>query len=142
MSNIRRDILRDWNVLVVEDEPDSLEVATRVLRFYGANVLAANNGKQALEKLREERPHFVISDLSMPVLDGWGLMRELKKDSRLMDIPVIALTAHALPGDRDRALEAGFRNYLTKPLTTATFMNQLLALLLEIPVLAVQLQFS
>jgi CheY-like chemotaxis protein len=136
---IRRDILQGWNVLVVDDEPDSLEVATRILRFYGANVTSAGHGQEALEVVQKSAPRFIISDLSMPVMDGWGLLYELKQERSTMDIPVIALTAHSMVGDRQRAIEAGFHNYLTKPLTAATFMKDLLQLLLEEPVLASEL---
>ncbi|NWF68031.1 MAG: response regulator [Chloroflexi bacterium] len=139
-AQIRRDILRNWPVLVVDDEADSLEVATRILRFYGADVTTAVNGQDALRAVKRFRPRFIISDLSMPVLDGWGLLYELKMERDTAEIPVIALTAHAMNGDRARAIEAGFHNYLTKPLTTATFMSELLALLMDIPALAVELQ--
>jgi CheY-like chemotaxis protein len=136
---IRRDLLQGWDVLVVDDEPDSLEVATRILRFYGASVRSANNGQEALDLVRQTSPRFIISDLSMPVMDGWGLLYELKQERATMEIPVIALTAHSMVGDRQRAIEAGFHNYLTKPLTAATFMKDLLQLLLEEPVLASEL---
>jgi CheY-like chemotaxis protein len=136
---IRRDLLHGWDVLVVDDEPDSLEVATRILCFYGAEVFTAGNGQEALELVRKTTPRFIISDLSMPVMDGWGLLFELKQERETMEIPVIALTAHSMVGDRQRAIEAGFHNYLTKPLTAATFMKDLLKLLLEEPVLASEL---
>jgi two-component system, cell cycle response regulator DivK len=136
---IRRDILRDWNVMVVDDEVDSLEVASRILRHYGAKVASAGNGREALEMVRKVHPRFIVSDLSMPVMDGWGLLYELKLERDTMEIPVIALTAHAMVGDRQRAIEAGFHNYLTKPLTASTFMSELLRLLLDIPLLAAEL---
>lgn len=135
-DQISRDILRGWKVLVVDDEEDSLNVATRILKYYGAHVVTAVNGLQGLEVARAEQPRFIISDLSMPRMDGWGLMEELKKDGAIAHIPVIALTAHAMIGDRQRAIEAGFHNYLTKPLTPATFMRDLLNLLMGIPGLA------
>lgn len=130
---IRRDILQDWDVVVVDDEPDSLEVATRILRFYGANVHTAANGQEGLELIKKVRPKFAISDLSMPVMDGWAMLYELQIDRSTSQIPVIALTAHAMRGDRERAVEAGFHNYLTKPLTPSTFMKDLLGLLIDIP---------
>lgn len=135
MSNntIQRDILLNWNVVVCDDEPDSLEVATRILRHYGASVHPAANGAEALELVKKVRPRFVISDLSMPVMDGWGLLYELKSERSTADMPIIALTAHAMTGDRERAITAGFHNYLTKPLTPATFMRDLLRLLIDIP---------
>ncbi len=137
---IRRDVLKDWNILVVEDELDSLEVAERILRFYGAIVHTAANGREGLETARKIHPKFIISDLSMPVMDGWEMLYELKQDRTTIAIPVIALTAHAMKGDRERAISAGFHNYLTKPLTPATFMRDLLALLDNIPEIALALQ--
>ncbi len=133
---IARDILQDWDVLVVDDDPFSLQVATTLLKHYGANVLTATNGQEALDLAIDERPRFIISDLSMPVMDGWELIEQLKLDRSTADIPVIALTAHAMVGDRSRAIGAGFHNYLTKPLTPATFMSDLLNLLMDIPDLA------
>jgi len=130
---IPRDILKNWRVLVIDDEPDSLEVASRLLRYYGAEVNVADNGQEGLAALKAARPTFIISDLSMPGLDGWAFISALKRERATMDIPVIALTAHAMQGDRQRALGAGFHNYLTKPLTPTTFKNDLLRLLLDIP---------
>jgi CheY-like chemotaxis protein len=130
---IRRDILKGWDVVVIDDEPDSLEVAQRILKFYGANVHTATNGEEGLKMIKQVRPRFVISDLSMPVMDGWALLYELNHDRFAMETPVIALTAHAMSGDRERAMEAGFHNYLTKPLTPASFMGDLLLLLVDIP---------
>jgi CheY-like chemotaxis protein len=78
----------------------------------------------------------------MPVMDGWEFMNTIKRDRRTLDIPVIALTAHAMPGDRERAITAGFHNYLTKPLTPATFMRDLLSLLVDVPELAGMLSQS
>jgi CheY-like chemotaxis protein len=138
-SPIRRDILQNWSVVVVDDEPDSLEVAVRILRHYGADVHTAINGADGLRTIRNLRPKLVISDLSMPEMDGWGMLGELKLDRATLDIPVIALTAHAMVGDRERAIMAGFHNYLTKPLTPATFMKDLLVLLNDIPAFAQEL---
>jgi CheY-like chemotaxis protein len=75
----------------------------------------------------------------MPEMDGWGMLGALKLDRATLDIPVIALTAHAMVGDRERAIMAGFHNYLTKPLTPATFMKDLLVLLTDIPAFASEL---
>jgi CheY-like chemotaxis protein len=138
-SPIRRDILKGWVVLVVDDELDSQEVAGRILRHYGAYVHTAFNGKFGLELAHNVRPRFIMSDLSMPVMDGWEMLNQLKQDEVTMDIPVVALTAHALNGDREKALAAGFDNYMSKPLTPKTFMSDLLDLLTKIPELAAEL---
>lgn len=136
MSKIPFDLLKDWDIVVIDDEPDSLEVARYILDFYGANVHTAVNGKEGVALVSRINPRFVISDLSMPEMDGWEFLSALKDSVYTKDIPVIALTAHAMKGDRDRAIAAGFHNYLTKPLTAHTFMDELLVLLLEIPQLS------
>lgn len=136
MNEIPRDLLDGWDVLVIDDEEDSLEVAQIILDEYGATVHTARDGAEGLEVVNQVRPKFVISDISMPVVDGWGFIHEMKKDRSTADIPVIALTAHAMVGDRERAIGAGFNNYLTKPLTATTFIYDLVRLLIEIPVLA------
>jgi CheY-like chemotaxis protein len=136
---IGRDILQNWSVVVVDDEPDSLEVAVRILRYYAADVHTATNGEEGVELIRALHPKLVIADLSMSEVDGWEMLQTLKDNPLTRDIPVIALTAHAMPGDRERALLAGFHNYLTKPLTPATFMKDLLGLLMDIPALAQEL---
>lgn len=128
-----RTLLQGWNVLVVDDEPDSLEVAVIILRFYSATVITATNGQEAIDSAKANRPKLIISDISMPVMDGWAFINELKTTLATRDIPVIALTAHAMVGDRQRAIAAGFHNYITKPLTSATFIKELLLILLDIP---------
>ncbi|MBK8023842.1 MAG: response regulator [Chloroflexi bacterium] len=123
--------LQGWTVLVVDDEEDSLDVARRLLKKAGANVLSATNGREALELIRHHRPHCILSDLSMPEMDGWLLIQELKDSRPTEAIPVIALTAHAMPGDRLRAIEAGFHNYITKPLDARKFVQQLVVILVD-----------
>jgi CheY-like chemotaxis protein len=133
MQQIPDDLLTGWKIVVIDDEEDSLEVAEIILLEYGADVYTAANGNEALDLIRRVQPRFVISDLSMPVLDGWGFIDGMKKDPQLATIPVIALTAHAMLGDRERAIVAGFHNYLTKPLTVDSFMSDLVKLLVDIP---------
>jgi len=133
MMKVSKTAFVGWKVLVVEDEPDNLDVACRVLRHYGAEIATATNGKEALEQLKIFKPDFIISDLSMPVMDGWGLCYELQQDRATAEIPIFALTAHAMLGDRERAISAGFHNYLTKPLTPVNFVQQLVTILTAIP---------
>ncbi len=140
--NIPPNILRGWSVVVIDDEPDSLEIASILLQMHGANVLTAENGRTGLELIKTSAPRFIISDLSMPEMSGWQLLEALKLgDRKLSAIPIIALTAHAIPSDRTRALAMGFHNYLTKPLQPETFIQQLLTLLVdEIPELKASLK--
>jgi len=133
MMKIAKTAFVGWKVLVVEDDPDNLDVAFRILSHYGAEIVTATNGKEGLDSLKTFTPDFIISDLSMPVMDGWGFCYELQQDRSTAQIPIFALTAHAMLGDRERAIAAGFTNYLTKPLTPANFAQQLVVILTAIP---------
>jgi CheY-like chemotaxis protein len=139
MIDLPNDLLKGWDIVVIDDEEDSLMVAQIILDEYGANTHVGSNGEEGLALIRSVRPKFVISDLSMPVLDGWGLIHKMQNDPALKDIPAIALTAHAMIGDRERAIAVGFHNYLTKPLTVETFIQDLVNLLANIPELANEL---
>jgi CheY-like chemotaxis protein len=136
MIELPHTLFNGWDIVAIDDEDDSLMVLEVILMEYGANVHTASDGEEGLNLIRSVRPKFVISDLSMPGLDGWDVIQKMKLDPSLKDIPVIALTAHAMVGDRDRALAAGFHNYLTKPLTVETFIHDVMTLLVDIPVLA------
>jgi len=116
---------KSWTVLVIDDDEDNLEVAQAVLKFNGASVHAAKNGIEALEQLESVIPTFVLADLSMPSMSGWDLLAAMRKDKRLKDIPVIALTAHAMTGDRDKVMEAGFDGYITKPFWMHTLLKDI-----------------
>jgi len=131
--SIPANILQDLKVLVIEDDPDSLEVATRLLKHYGATVYQAFNGQEGLETLQRVTPDFIICDLAMPVLDGWEFISEIKKNRPTSIIPTFALTANAMPHHRHQAIEAGFYNFMTKPLTPASFMKDLIRLLEDMP---------
>lgn len=131
----RFDIFRDWLVLVVEDDPFSADIARRILERYGATIYLAENGKQGIDMARRLRPRFILTDIAMPLVDGWALIETLKADPYTSEIPIIALTAHAMLGDRERALAMGCHNYLTKPLTPGTFIRDLVAILIDIPIL-------
>ena len=133
---LAKDLLTGWNVVVLDDEEDSLELVELILLEYGATVYTAMNGETGIKVVREVRPRLVISDLSMPKMNGWDFIKAMKAERELAEIPVIALTAHAMLGDRERAIAAGFHNYLTKPLTASTFITDLVKLLVDIPILA------
>lgn len=122
-------LLKGKTILVIDDEPDSLEIAETLLLDMGMDVLTARNGLEALKMLEDSMPDYIISDLSMPSMSGWELIDLIKRDRRLMEIPVFALTAHVMPGDRSKAIAAGFHNYLTKPLNPDTFVNDLVAVI-------------
>jgi two-component system cell cycle response regulator DivK len=102
-------------ILYVEDNEDNVYMLVRRLRRHGFEVIVAGDGAQGMEAARRERPDVVLMDLSLPVLDGWEATRRLKDAAETRAIPVIALSAHAMAGERERALEAGCDDYDTKP---------------------------
>ena len=102
-------------VLVVDDMVDGREICAEYLSFRGYRVATAADGHEALAKAFELLPHMILMDLSLPGIDGWEVTRRLKRDDRTRAIPVIALTAHALPSARDEALAAGCDAVVTKP---------------------------
>ncbi len=116
----------DWTVLIVDDEPDNRVIAEKVLTFNGAKVMTAENGVEGLAALKQLTPSFILLDLSMPEMDGWEMLRCLRADRQWSMIPVIALTAHAMAGDRDRVMQAGFDGYIAKPFRLSTFMSEML----------------
>jgi two-component system cell cycle response regulator DivK len=142
MKPIRADLLKDWKVLIVEDDPFSMDVAKIMLESYGAEVYTASDGAEGVKVAQSTRMNFILSDISMPVLDGWMMIEALKNDPRTVDVPVIALTAHAMKGYRERAMASGFHNFLTKPLTPETFIHDLIVLLVDVPELTATLQDS
>jgi two-component system, cell cycle response regulator DivK len=139
---LRQDLLVGWRVLVVEDDPFSLDVASIMLQAYGAEVHTAEDGTEGLKMAQLVKPNFILSDISMPGMDGWMMVEALKADPRTANIPVIALTAHAMKGYRERAIASGFHNFLTKPLTPETFIHDLVVLLVDVPELTTALQDS
>ena len=99
----------------MEDDANNRDLALKILRSRGYAVTCAGTGVEALEKALTDRPDLILMDLSLPEMDGWEATRRLKADSAVAHIPVIAATAHAMVGDRDRALAAGCDDYFTKP---------------------------
>ena len=102
-------------ILVVDDYPDNREMYSAYLRFQGLEVMEAANGGEALAHAFERTPDLVVMDLSLPGVDGWQATRLLKADTRTKDVPVIAVTGHALAGAPEAAAAAGCDGFLTKP---------------------------
>lgn len=116
-------------LLLVEDNEESRDGLSRHLRRKGYEVLTAADGRQGLEAARTGAPDLVLMDMSLPVLDGWEATRQLKADPQTRHIPVIALTAHAMAGDREKALAAGCDEYDTKPIEFARLLGKVRSLL-------------
>ena len=102
-------------ILIADDYDDNRELLRLMLEAEGYPVREARNGREALEAAREEAPALALIDLSMPSLDGWALLKELRSDERTRAIPCVAVTAFAADQDRRRALDAGFDAYISKP---------------------------
>jgi two-component system, cell cycle response regulator DivK len=103
------------SILIADDYDDNRELLRLMLEAEGYLVREARNGREALEAAREETPALALIDLSMPSLDGWALLKELRSDERTRAIPCVAVTAFAADQDRRRALDAGFDAYISKP---------------------------
>jgi two-component system, cell cycle response regulator DivK len=104
-------------VLLVEDNLHNRRIFAGVLKHYGYEVREAVNGAEAVELARASPPDIILMDLSLPVLDGWEATRQLREIPALRQVPIIALTAHAMAGDDERALSAGCDGYLSKPIS-------------------------
>jgi CheY-like chemotaxis protein len=116
-------------VLLVEDDEDHRDMLSRRLRRQGFDVFCAADGAQAGDRARAERPDLVLMDMHLPGVDGWEATRRLKGDPATRTIPVIALTADAMSGDREKALLAGCDDYETKPVDLPRLLEKMRALL-------------
>jgi CheY-like chemotaxis protein len=112
-------------VLVADDNPAGRELVREGLAGLASAVVEASDGREAIEKIRELLPDLVLLDIQMPEMDGYEVLREIRNDPALQGLRVVALTAFAMQGDRERALAAGFDDYLTKPVTVAKLKAQL-----------------
>jgi CheY-like chemotaxis protein len=116
-------------VLLVEDNEESRDALSRHLRRKGYEMLIAVDGRQGTDAARALGPDLILMDMSLPLLDGWEATRQLKAASETCGIPVIALTAHAMAGDRERALAAGCDDYDTKPIEFGRLLAKIESLL-------------
>ena len=116
-------------ILVVEDNEENRDSLSRRLERRGFVVLKAEDGRVGVAMARAEFPDLILMDMNMPELDGWEATRQIKAIPELSLVPVIALTAHAMQGDRERAMEAGCTDYHTKPIEFAKLLVQIEALL-------------
>ncbi len=115
-------------VLLVEDNEMNRDMLTRRLNRAGYEVEAAGDGEQALQKMRDTAPDIVLLDMNLPVKDGWTACKEARQDPVTADLCIIALTAHAMGEDRDRALEAGCDDFATKPIDFPELLEKINAL--------------
>jgi CheY-like chemotaxis protein len=112
-------------VLVIEDNPASLDLMVYLLQAFGHTPLLARDGLQGIEVARREHPDLILCDIQLPGADGVEVCRQLKKDPALRDVPLVAATAYAMVGDREKLLGEGFSGYLSKPINPQTFIDQI-----------------
>ena len=112
-------------VLLVEDHEEIWDFLSRRLRRRGHEVSVATDGQQGVDKARAEQPEIVLMDMNLPVMDGWTAARTLKSDTTTAKIPIIALTAHAMSGDREKAIAAGCDDYHPKPVDFSKLLEQI-----------------
>tara|TARA_B100000575_G_C23107554_1_gene639400 strand:- start:733 stop:1101 length:369 start_codon:yes stop_codon:yes gene_type:complete len=112
-------------ILYVEDNEDNIYMLSRRLKRKNFDLVIARDGEAGVEAAKKENPDIILMDLSLPVLDGWGATRKLKTDASTKDIPIIALSAHAMEEHKSSAIEAGCNDYDTKPVDFARLMSKI-----------------
>lgn len=112
-------------ILVIEDNPANMELMAYLLKAHGYTLLTATDGESGLAAAAKEQPDLVICDVHLPQLDGYGVVRVLKRTAALRGIPAIAVTALAMVGDREKLIEAGFDGYISKPIEPETFVAEI-----------------
>jgi CheY-like chemotaxis protein len=118
-------------ILYVEDNEDNVYVVRSRLTRAGFTILVAADGEQGVSMAATEQPDLILMDLSLPVIDGWEATRRLKATPKTKHIPIVALTAHAMAGDREKALNAGCNDFDTKPIELPRLLEKIRALLPE-----------
>ncbi len=111
-------------ILIVEDNADNLALVRLLLERAGYDVVIALDGLEALRQAHDQLPDLILMDLAIPEIDGWDVTKSLKADPQTKDIPIMALTARTLPGDRKHAMEVGCDAFMAKPITIAAFRQE------------------
>jgi two-component system cell cycle response regulator DivK len=114
-----------YKILIIEDNKQNMYLMTYLLKSYGYEVIQADNGVDGIRQAKEVQPQAILLDIQLPQLNGYQVAEELRKDSSLNKIPIIAVTSYAMPGDKERALAAGATGYIEKPINPNTFISQL-----------------
>ena len=112
-------------ILYIEDNADNIYMLTRRLKKKGFDIIIAGDGQEGIDKAIEESPDLILMDLSLPTMDGWTATAKIKEIEAVKNIPVIALSAHAMPEHRDRALKAGCSDYDTKPVDIKRLLEKI-----------------
>jgi CheY-like chemotaxis protein len=116
-------------VMVIEDNEQNMYMITYLLESYSYEVIQSFNGIEGIKKAKEEKPDIILLDIQLPEMDGYNITREIKKNEELKNIPIIAVTAYAMMGDKEKAIDAGAIGYIEKPIDPDTFVSQMEAFL-------------
>jgi CheY-like chemotaxis protein len=112
-------------ILVIEDNEQNMYLVTFILEKYGYQVIQARNGADGIVAAENNKPDMVLLDIQLPVMDGYAVARELRKNEALARMHIVAITSYAMPGDREHAMEAGCSGYIEKPINPDTFIAQI-----------------
>ncbi len=118
-------------ILVVEDNEDNRQLALKVLARQGYEVVGVVDGNEALERLNDIDPDLILMDINLPDMDGYEVTRRIRQREKFADLPIVALTAHAMVGDKKKSLAAGCDAYISKPINVRTFPETIAAILKE-----------
>ncbi len=116
--------MAEGKVLLIEDNPLNMELAVDLLEIDGYEVLTATTAEEGIELAQKETPDLILMDISLPGIDGLEATRILKKDKKVKDVPIVAMSAHAMTGDKEKAMEAGCVGYITKPIDTKSLVEK------------------
>ena len=111
-------------ILIIEDNPENMELMVYLLSAFGHTVTETTQGDHGLELARQETPDIILCDLHMPGMDGYEVVHRIKHDPELAHIPLLAVTAYAMVGDREKVLAAGFNGYISKPINPEMFVRE------------------
>lgn len=114
---------KNHKILIVDDSEKNLKLFKLIIASMGHEIMTAGNGEEGIKKAKEELPDLILMDIQMPVMDGVSAVNVLSADEATKNIPVIALTSYAMKGDRERFLQHGFTDYISKPIDTDNFMD-------------------
>jgi two-component system cell cycle response regulator DivK len=111
-------------ILVIEDNEQNMYLVNFILEKYGYQVIQARSGDEGIRQAQQQKPDLVLLDIQLPVMDGYAVARELRKMKEMAEIPIVAVTSYAMPGDRENAMEAGCSGYIEKPINPETFITE------------------
>ncbi len=120
--------IKNWTVLVVEDEADSMELVQGLLDHYGIRVVGVGTGEEALQALQRITPTLMILDLALPGMDGWGVLKAVRSNPALAQLPCVAITAFHTAELAEQAISMGFNAYFAKPIDATSFVRELQAI--------------